>query len=90
MKVTVHVRPDAKLNSSNDQQATAQAKEIAETAKQLGVVLEPMHPSIDDPRLANSFAVEVPDAAAAERVIDRLQTLEAIEAAYLKPSDELP
>lgn len=90
MKVTVHVRPEADLKVSNEQQATPQAKEIAETAKELGVMLEPMHPNVDDPRLANSFAVEVPDAATAGRVIDRLQNLAAIEAAYVKPSDELP
>jgi hypothetical protein len=34
--------------------------------------------------------VEVPDYATAERVIAHLQNLEAVEAAYLKPPDEMP
>jgi hypothetical protein len=36
------------------------------------------------------FIVDVPDAETAQRVINRLQQSKAIEAAYLKPPDELP
>jgi hypothetical protein len=90
MKITVHLRPDAGLNSDKQQQTTPQANEVAEAVKDLGVTLEPMHPGAESPRLSNSFAVEVPDAATAEQVINRLQNCEAVEAAYLKPPEALP
>jgi len=34
--------------------------------------------------------VEVPDYATAKRMMDRLQSLEAVEAAYVKPPDKMP
>ena len=90
MKVTVHIRPDVDFDSNKQQQATRQAREVVEATKNLGVVLEPMHPNVEDSRLANSFAVEVPDAATAEKVISQLQNCDAVEAAYLKPAEAMP
>ncbi|HEY2715004.1 MAG TPA: hypothetical protein VGI73_02160 [Solirubrobacterales bacterium] len=58
--------------------------------EQLGRSLEPMHPGESDPALASYFTVEVPDAAAADRAIAVLREHEAVEAAYVKPSEEPP
>ena len=69
---------------------TTASEELSQAAEELGVVLEPMHPGAEDPHLAPYFTVEVPDYATAERVIAHLQGLEAVEAAYLKPPDEMP
>jgi len=55
-----------------------------------GLVLEPMHRDTDDPHLQSYFIVEVPDYATAKRMMDRLQSLEAVEAAYVKPPDKMP
>ena len=55
-----------------------------------GLTLEPMHRDTDDPTLQSYFVVEVPDHATAQRVMARLRQLEAVEAAYVKPPDELP
>ena len=52
--------------------------------------LEPMHRNTDDPNLQRYLTVEVPDHATAQRIIDRLQQAAGIEAAYVKPPDELP
>ncbi len=56
----------------------------------LGHSLEPMHPGESDPALASYFTVEVPDAAAAGRAIAALREHDAVEAAYVKPSEEPP
>lgn len=55
-----------------------------------GVALQPMHPGTDDPDLMRFFTVEVPDGASAEQVVARLQEDTEVEAAYLKPPDEMP
>jgi hypothetical protein len=56
----------------------------------LGISLDPMHPGESDPALASYFTVEVPDAAAADRAIAVLRAHDAVEAAYVKPSEEPP
>ncbi len=70
--------------------ATTEAHELMQLAGELGVMLTPMHPGAEDLYLIPFFTVEVADAAHAAQVIARLQTSEAVEAAYLKPADELP
>lgn len=89
MQVTVHVRPDTALKL-REQQTTPEADEVIQAAKDVGAVLKPMYPDVEDPRLANLFTVEVPDTSTAERVVNRLQNSRAVEAAYLKPPDALP
>lgn len=69
---------------------TAGSRELLTIAEELGVLLEPVHPGAEDPLLALYFMVEVPDSTTAERVIARLRESSAIEAAYLKPPNELP
>jgi len=90
MHVTIRVRKDAALTFHQRQPPTTASKELLQTAEELCVVLEPVHPGAEDPHLAPYFTVEVPDLATAERVIARLQRCKAIEAAYLKPPDEVP
>ena len=52
--------------------------------------LTPMHPQTTDPSLASFFEVHVSDPAAASRLAERLQGDPAVDAAYVKPDDELP
>ncbi len=70
--------------------ATPASRQLLRTANELDVVLEPIHPGAEDPYLAPYFKVEVADLAAAEHLISRLQGNTAIEAAYVKPLEELP
>jgi hypothetical protein len=58
--------------------------------EELGVVLEPLHPGVDDDDMARFFMIQMPDSTMAERVIARLRLSDSIEAAYLKPTDEAP
>lgn len=55
-----------------------------------GVAVQPMHPGTNDPDLMRFFTVEVPDSASAEQLIARIQQDAEVEAAYLKPPDEMP
>jgi len=90
MHVTVQVSADVARTLHERGSPTTGSQELLQTAEELRVVLEPMHPGAEDPHLAPYFTVEVPDSATAEQVIARLQHCKAIEAAYLKPPDELP
>ncbi len=90
VQVTVLVRPNATSTSHQHQPTEGATEELVRITEELGVRLEPMHPAVRDPRLALYFTVEVPDRSTAERVIQQLQRSSAVEAAYLKPADELP
>jgi hypothetical protein len=72
------------------QPPTAASEQLLQAAEELGVMLKPVHPSAEDPYLAPYFTVEVPDAATAEKVIEHFKHCKAVEAAYVKPPDEIP
>ena len=90
MQVTFKVPADVGRALHQRDPPTTESKEPLRIVEALGVTLEPMHPGTKDPNLMSYFIVEVPDPKTAQRVIDRLQRSTAIEAAYLKPPDELP
>ena len=90
MDVTIRTRPEAARGLHRRQPSTPASDELLQAAEELGVVLRPVHPGAEDPRLAPYFMVEVPDQATAERVTRRLQQCRAVEAAYVKPPDEPP
>jgi hypothetical protein len=48
-----------------------------------------MHPGVDDPSLGSYFTADVDDNRV-DAVLDALHSSAAIEAAYVKPADELP
>jgi hypothetical protein len=52
--------------------------------------LTPMHAGTTDPTLASFYEIEVDDPAEADRLIGRLLNDPSIDAAYVKPDDELP
>lgn len=70
--------------------ATDESRELVQSVESLGYRLAPMHPGVDDPALMPYFIVEVPDMEAADRVIARLERLQTVEGAYVKPPDEPP
>jgi len=61
-----------------------------EVAAELGVSLRPMHPGATDRTLASYFVADVPDMATGERIASRLRRSRGVQAAYVKPDDELP
>lgn len=98
MRVMIQLREDAamELHKQFGPTATAappkksEAKKLLDAAAKLGGRLEPVHPGQTHPLLAPYFMVEVPDRAAAEQIISRLQRFEIVEAAYLQPDEQLP
>lgn len=90
MQITVLLEADAARRLHQRGPPTADSEELNRVTKQLGMVLEPIHPGTEDPDLIRYFTIEAPNQATAQRVITRLQQSKAIEAAYLKPPDAMP
>jgi len=90
IQVIVQVSADVARTLQQRGAPTAESQELLKIAEELGVLLEPVHPGVEDPLLAPYFMAEVPDSTTAEWVITHLRKFKAIEAAYLKPPDELP
>jgi hypothetical protein len=61
---------------------------VVESAASLGLQLRPLHPGTDDRELASWFLAEAD--AIDEEVVSALRSIAGVEAAYLKPDDELP
>lgn len=90
MQITVQVSADVARALYQRGPPTAESEELLRIMNTFGIKLEPLHRNTYDPSLQRYFIVEVPDRATAQQVMDRLQQLEAVEAAYVKPPDELP
>ena len=93
MQVIVQLKPNAALAFQHDMAEHTQSPELRQlqrTAQKLGVELRPMHPGTTDPLLAPFFVIETSDEAAARHIVNSLIRLKVVEAAYLKPPDELP
>ncbi|MBZ5551131.1 MAG: hypothetical protein LAO21_00315 [Acidobacteriia bacterium] len=90
MYVTLRVLHKVARALHHRQPSTAESEELITATEELGVKLAALHPHVEDLELMRYFAVEVPNLSVAERVIKRLQQCKAIDAAYVKPPDELP
>ena len=86
----IKVKPEATEALQQRQGTTDASEELLQAAEELGVTLEPVHPGETDPTLAPYFVVEVEDPDEAEQVRARFDSMDATEAAYLKPPDYLP
>jgi hypothetical protein len=69
--------------------ASSAADAVQQVAQELGVTVAPVHPGQTHELLAPFFFVDVPDRATAERVAERLQQVKGVEAAWVRPTDEL-
>lgn len=87
-ELTVVVQPETARALRHGQVAAA-AKELAQAAQDLGVVLRPMDPGTHDEHLIQYFTIQVPDEQA-ERVQERLAGYDAVVGIYLKPAAEPP
>ena len=80
----------APARSRDIESASVDVQEIEQAASELGVSLSPMYPQVSHPTLQPFFFIDVPDKAAAEKVISRISKSAAVEAAYLQPEAEPP
>lgn len=88
--VTVQVRQDVAAALHHHRRKNRAARELMAAAEELGVELKPMHPETLDPALSRYFAVQLDDATTTGQVLTCLRNCAAVEAAYVKPIDELP
>lgn len=84
----VRVRPE--LLAAAKPQTVPPSRELEDVSARLGVKIRPIHPGIAVPELASYFGAEVPDMETAQRLITKLKETGIVDAAYVKPADELP
>jgi hypothetical protein len=60
------------------------------TPEQANMEIRPLHPETDDLALSSFYTVDVADEIQAEQTLNRLRSSALVEAAYVKPADELP
>ena len=90
MQVTVHLRMDEARGPGADRPAASSGRELARAVEELGIGPLPPVTATGDGPVATTIAVDVPDLAAAERVIARFREVEGVVAAYVKPADDMP
>ena len=76
----------ARLLRQHDEQAPESS--VLAVARQLGATIAPQHPDVHDPTLSRYFLAQVPEGAAAERLVDALSAVPEVESAYVKPDEE--
>ena len=81
MQITVKLGPTA----SSERDAS-----LFRSVEEMGVTLAPLHPDSPDRELASYFRVDVPEGIDVEQVLNVLRSSPTVEAAYVKPADELP
>lgn len=89
MQLVVRVRPEL-FRTDRQPQAVSPSRKLADVSSKFGVDIQPIHAGIAIPELAAYFGAEVPDMETAEELIVKLKETGIVDAAYVKPADELP
>jgi hypothetical protein len=89
-KVQVQLSPDTALVFHQRKPSSKQSEKLQRVLNELGISLQPVHPGIEDPILIPFFEIEISDTSSGQQIIERLNELESVEAAYIKPRDEAP
>jgi hypothetical protein len=90
MEITLKVRPTIASELQAQRARSSQATDLLELTRKLGVSIRPTHPGTADPGLSSYFTLESGDEDAIQGVLEQLRANEGVEAAYVKPRDELP
>ena len=97
MRVMIQLRQDVALDLQNrfshantTPKGKPESEQLLHAAAELGVRLKPVHPGQTHQLLAPYFMVETKDRKTAEQLISAFQQFDFVEAAYLRPEDELP
>jgi hypothetical protein len=89
-QVILQVQLDIALQLHNQQPRTNASTAIETQIKEFNVSLEPLHPGSTDPQFISYFVVQTADTQTANQLMAALRRCPGVEAAYLKPLDELP
>ena len=95
MRVMTQLRPQAARELRSAQTGrnvplSPETRQLAELANRLGVKLEPVHPGDVHPSLIPYYLIEAPDQETVDKLLEELRQLNAVEAAYVKPDEQLP
>jgi hypothetical protein len=97
MRIVIQLEPDAAREVHALQRTTRgtapgrlRAAPVFALLEKFGLQLDPVHPGTRDPSLAVYFTIEIADQRTADRLLQDLQQMKVVDAAYLKPEDELP
>jgi hypothetical protein len=86
MRIVVQLTPGATRQMRSRASRATERHPLAWLAHSL----TPIHPRSSDSTLDTFFAVEISDPEEAARVLERLRNDPVVDAAYVKPDDELP
>ena len=97
MRVMIQLREDVAqelqkqhLHPGSVPKRKPETEQLLNAVTKLGGRLSPVHPGQTHPTLVPYFMVETKDRMTAEQLIARLQQFNIVEAAYLRPEEELP
>ena len=90
MKINIKLSLDIARILQEQEKYNDESEKLLRIVKKFGFILKPTHPGTNNPHLITYFNIQVPDPRTAEKVIHTLQKCKSIEAAYIKPLDELP
>jgi hypothetical protein len=77
---------------ASDFESNLQSLQIAfdKLTRQFHVHFRPLHPGVDDIEMRRFYVAEASDPLTAVRLVNQLQNIEGVEAAYVKSRDALP
>jgi len=90
MTITLLLAEAVARDLRSDGFESPEARKVLDVIRRFDGSLAPMHPGADDDTLSKWFTVEVSESSDDRRLAEALQSLEAVEAAYVKPPDALP
>lgn len=90
MQITLQLPPAMAQAYHTGNRTQAELKLLLQTLASLKLELAPLHPDTDATDLQAYFQVDVQDSSSAQQVLEQLQQLPLLEAAYIKPTDEAP
>jgi hypothetical protein len=87
MLVTVQLRDDV---VRSEPQRLGTPIPLAAALADYSLAAQPLHPGTDDPNLSSFYVIDVPPHLSTDDLLKRLRALDVVEAAYVKPPDEMP
>jgi hypothetical protein len=90
IQIMVKVSEDVANALNRQSPATPESEGVEKAARKLGIRLKPVLSDGADHPLASFFIVELSDPTAVDHILRQLNNIQAVEAAYAKPLDELP
>lgn len=90
IQINIVVSKDLADILHNRRRSSAASRAIDRIVEDNAYLLKAVHPEVKDPQLACYFTVEVDDSSPLEKVMTNLRKITAVEAAYIKPADEIP